>query len=223
MVEELLQFLICKVDTQLFETVVLSDKRHKARERIYQYGGQRIKRYQKDDASVLKSLLKESGFVFSCNLGWVPTKDTYVENFETSNIQYTNELHTLLLGVQSFVTLLHQPLEDTIEHTLTDGTDGVGDLVLVTTLGDELVTDLDAGLQQVLVQILAIAAQQLGDTFALFDTVSFGLFFATPLLELHATHVHDGGGDLVDVVLLILSETQDVEGLLFCGKKMGLH
>jgi hypothetical protein len=147
----------------------------------------------------------------------VTSQDTYVENFEASNIQYTNELHTFLVGVQSFVTLLHQPLEDTIEHTLTDGTDRVGDLVLVTTLGDELVTDLDAGLQQVLVQIDAVAAQQLGDTFTFFGAVSFSLFFATPLLELHATHVHDRGGDLVDIVLLILSETQDVEGLLLGG------
>lgn len=45
-------------------------------------------------------------------------------------------------------------------------------------------------------------------------TVSLSLLLATPLLELHATHVHDSGGDLVDVVLLLLGETQDVEGLL---------
>ena len=44
--------------------------------------------------------------------------------------------------------------------------------------------------------------------------VSFSLLFATSLLELHATHVHDGGGDLVDVILLFLGETQNVEGIL---------
>lgn len=52
-----------------------------------------------------------------------------------------------------------------------------------------------------------------------FDTdlssVSLSLFLATPLLEFHTTHVHDGGGDLVDVVLLFLGEAQDVEGLLY--------
>jgi hypothetical protein len=37
------------------------------------------------------------------------------------------------------------------------------------------------------------------------------------LLELHATHVHDGGGDLVDVILLFLGETQNVEGILQSG------
>lgn len=77
--------------------------------------------------------------------------DTHVEDFETSNIQYTNEVLPLLFGVKSLVTFLDQPLEETIEHTLAKSTDGVGDLVLVTALGDELVSDLDAGLQQVLV------------------------------------------------------------------------
>lgn len=76
---------------------------------------------------------------------------------------------SLLLGVQSLVTLLDEPLEETIEDTLAEGTDGVGDLVLVTTLGDELVSDLDAGLQQVLVQVLAVATKKLGDSLTLLE------------------------------------------------------
>lgn len=141
-------------------------------------------------------------------------ENTYVENFETSNIQYTNEMLTLLLCVECFVTLLDQPLEQPIEDTLAQGTNGVGYLILVTTLGDELVTDLNAGLQQVLVQLLAIATEQLGDTFTFFDTVGFSLFFTTPLLELHATHVHDSGRDSVHVLFLFQGETQNIEGLL---------
>jgi hypothetical protein len=143
---------------------------------------------------------------------------TYVENFETSNIQHTDEGDALLLGVKSFVTLLDEPFEETIEHTLAQGTDGVGDLILVTTLGDELVTDLDAGLEQVLVQVLAINTEQLGDLLTSLGTISFSLFFATSLLESHGSHVHDSGGDFVDIVLLFLAETQDVEGLLKGGK-----
>jgi len=46
------------------------------------------------------------------------------------------------------------------------------------------------------------------------SAISFSLFLSTPLLELHATHVHDGGCDLVNVVLLFLCETQNIEGLL---------
>lgn len=91
--------------------------------------------------------------------------DTHVEDFETSNIQHTDKVLPLLLGIQSFVTLLDEPLEETIEHTLAESSDGVGDLVLVTALGHELVSDLDAGLQQVLVQILAVDTQEFGDSF----------------------------------------------------------
>lgn len=87
---------------------------------------------------------------------------TYVEDLETGNIQYTDEVLPLLLGVQGLVTLLHQPFEHPVEHRLRHGAYGIGYLVLVTTLGDELVTDLDPWLQQVLVKIGTVAAQQLG-------------------------------------------------------------
>ena len=40
-------------------------------------------------------------------------------------------------------------------------------LVLVTALGDELVADLDPGLQQVLVELGAVCFQQFGDVLAL--------------------------------------------------------
>lgn len=140
--------------------------------------------------------------------------DTHLEDLKTSNIQYTNEVLTLLLGIQSLVTLLHQPLEQTIEHTLAEGTDRVGDLLDVTALGDELVADLDAGLQQVLVQLGGIATEQLRHTATLLLAVLLSLLLATTLLELHATHVHDSGGDPVHILLLLLGEAQDVEGLL---------
>ena len=42
--------------------------------------------------------------------------------------------------------------------------------------------------------------------------ISFSLLFATPLLELHFTHVHDSGGDLVGVLFVFQREAQDVEG-----------
>lgn len=46
------------------------------------------------------------------------------------------------------------------------------------------------------------------------SAVSLGLFLTTPLLELHAAHVHYSRGDLVDVILLLLGEAQHIEGLL---------
>jgi len=121
---------------------------------------------------------------------------------------------TLLLGIQSLVTLLDQPFEETIEDTLAQSTNGVGDLLDITALGDELVTDLDAGLQQVLVELSGIATEQLGHTATFLFTVLLSLLLATTLLELHATHMHDSGGDPVHILLLLLGEAQDVEGLL---------
>jgi len=87
--------------------------------------------------------------------------ETYVEDLKTGDIQYTNEVLPLLLGIQGLVTFFHQPLEQPVEHRLRHGTHGVGYLILVTTLGDELVTDLDPWLQQVLVKIGTVGAKQL--------------------------------------------------------------
>lgn len=102
--------------------------------------------------------------------------DTHVENFETSNIQYTNEVLSLLFGVKSFVTLLDEPFEETIEHTLGHGTNGVGYLVDVTTLGYELVTDLDSWFQETSVHVLCVNTQQLGDSVTLLWTEKFVRF-----------------------------------------------
>lgn len=92
------------------------------------------------------------------------SEETYVEDLETGDIQYTDEVLPLLLGVQGLVTLLHQPLEQPVEHRLRHGAHGIGYLVFVTTLGDELVTDLDPWLQQVLVKVGTVAAKQLSHT-----------------------------------------------------------
>ena len=112
---------------------------------------------------------------------------TYVEDLKASNIQYTDKLDTFLSGFQGFVDSLDQPFEETIEHGLSHGTDRVQDLhdckpgsihrrhkavvgqfvaylVDVTTLGDELVTDLDPGFQEVGVQRTGINSQQLGNS-----------------------------------------------------------
>lgn len=51
------------------------------------------------------------------------------------------------------------------------------------------------------------------------SAVGLSLLLATPLLELHTTHVHDSGGDLVHVVLLFLGEAQDVESFLYRQKR----
>lgn len=72
---------------------------------------------------------------------------------------------SLLFGVQSFVTLLDQEFEYSVKHGFGHGTNGVVDLVNVTTLGDEFVTDFDSGFAQSLVKGCAVNSQEFADTF----------------------------------------------------------
>lgn len=104
-------------------------------------------------------------------------RKTYVEDLETGDIQYTDEMLPLLLGVQGFVTLLHQPLKQPVEHRFRHGTHGIGYLILVTTLGDELVTDLNPWLQQVLVKIGTVAAKQFGHAITFLKVRNMIIFF----------------------------------------------
>lgn len=172
-------------------------------------------------------------------------EETYIEDLETGNIQYTDEVLPLLLRVQSLVTFFHQPFEQPVEHGFRHGAHRIRHLILVTALRHELVTDLDPWFQQVFVKVGTVATQQFGHAFTFLPssgkinthfvfskrmkegiksdkylcTVGLGLLFTTPLLELHTTHVHHSSGDLVNIVLLLLGEAQHVEGLLSFEKK----
>lgn len=53
---------------------------------------------------------------------------TYVEDFKTGDIQYTDEELPLGFGIKSLVDPLDQPVEHTIVQRLSQGSDGVGDL-----------------------------------------------------------------------------------------------
>jgi len=44
--------------------------------------------------------------------------------------------------------------------------------------------------------------------------VRFGLFFATPLFELQASHVHNTGSDFKDIILFLFCEAQHIESLV---------
>jgi len=87
-------------------------------------------------------------------------QNTYIKNLETGNVQHTNEVISLVLGFKSLVDSDDEPLEHTIVQRLGQGADGVGNLVLVTTLGHELVADLDLGLQETLLQVACVDAQE---------------------------------------------------------------
>ena len=84
---------------------------------------------------------------------------TYVEDFETSNIEHTNVVVTFRLCVQGSVYSLYQPIEHSVVQGLGNGAHRVGHLVFVTPLDHKLVTDLDLWLQQTLQQVTAVDAE----------------------------------------------------------------
>ena len=49
---------------------------------------------------------------------------------------------------------------------------------------------------------------------AYLSAVRFSLLLTTLLLELHVTHVHNSGCDLVNIITLFISEVQDAERVL---------
>lgn len=105
--------------------------------------------------------------VYECR--WLSFSKTYVEDFETGDIQYTDEVLSLLFGVKGLVTLLDEIFENPVEHGLRHGTHGIGDLVDITALGDELGTDLDPGLAKSVVQSGGFNTQQFGDAFTFLE------------------------------------------------------
>lgn len=113
-------------------------------------------------------------------------------------------------------------------------------LVLVTTLCDEFISYFDSRFQQVFVQVVTVNTQQFCDTSTFlqvknqildtikykhlfysyyFCAVGFSLFLTTTLFEFHATHMHNSGGNLVDIVLFFFGKSEYIESLLlFLGK-----
>lgn len=85
----------------------------------------------------------------------------YLENLETSDVQYTNEVDTLEASGKGFVTLGDQPAEHTVVDSLGHGAHGVVALVNVHALGHKLSADLNLGLGDVVVQISAVHTHHL--------------------------------------------------------------
>ena len=100
-------------------------------------------------------------YEFGCILISIKFSETYIEDFKAGNIEYTNEVDSLLSSLKSDVTLLDQEFEDTIEETLSNGTYSIGYLVDVSALGYEFITDLYLGLAEALVEISTINTEKL--------------------------------------------------------------
>lgn len=87
---------------------------------------------------------------------------TYLKDFETGNIQYTNKELSLDFSVQGLVDTVDKPGEHTVVQRLDGSLDSVVTLVHVLSLGHHLCTDLDLWLQDVLEQVLGIDTKEMG-------------------------------------------------------------
>lgn len=61
--------------------------------------------------------LKLNNYVFGFKLA-EKKENNYIKNFESGNIQHTNEVLLALLCVQRLITFLNQEFEEPVEHSL---------------------------------------------------------------------------------------------------------
>lgn len=87
---------------------------------------------------------------------------TYLEDFETSNVQHTNEVNAFQASGESFITLDHQPAEHTVIDSLGHGAHRVVALVNVHPLSYELSADFDLWFCDVVIQISTFQSHHRG-------------------------------------------------------------
>merc|ERR1719266_2414346 len=114
------------------------------------------------------------------------------------------------------MTLLDEPLEQTIEAGPGNTTGGVSGLLAGLTLGDPLGTDLDTGLTEGLDHGDRVNTEALGNLpwdVSFLGGLAFSLVVTTLGLVLNLAAAHDTSSDLHAVPGLILREANDVEGI----------
>jgi len=128
-----------------------------------------------------------------------------LEDFETSNIEDTNERVGSLL-VEDLVGTLDDPQEETSEDGLGERISGVGSLLDGEVSLDELSTGLNAWLAERFLELSRVDTEELGSDFKGL-LVGDGGSFSESLGEGDVTQVEDGQDDLEDGVLLALGDT----------------
>lgn len=148
---------------------------------------------------------------------------TYVKDFKTGDIKYTDEMLPLLFGVQCLVTLDDEPFEAPVEHGLSQGTHGIGTLIFVTTLSHKLISDFDSRFAQILVEISGSSSQKGCDFLSLLCSIRLCLLLSGPLFELQFSEMHDGRYNFVDIQLLLLWKSEDIKGFLWIKIKYNIR
>jgi len=145
-------------------------------------------------------------------------KTIVFKDLKTSNIQDSTEVGLLQSRVnKSVITLLNEPLEQTVIDSSGNTSNSIGGLLTSLTLGDPLCTDLDSWLAEGLDHGKGINTTE-GGSLAWVSVRSnlftLSLVITTLGLELNTTESHDSSSQHVAVKLLLLSKSKHIEGIL---------
>jgi hypothetical protein len=136
------------------------------------------------------------------------------EDFETGDIEATDEELSWQVCSKSFVTLNSNIVEKFFEDTLGQSSSGVSNLFWSLTLGYILVTNLDSWGAQVFAHISGVDSEEIGGLVGGLGTVDLTLFFSLLLFKNHTLKVEDSHGDLPDSCDDFLRKIQNFEGFL---------
>merc|ERR1712045_101597 len=140
-----------------------------------------------------------------------------VEDLETSNIEHTNVLHLLHGGVaEGGVTLVYHKSEGSLVDGTSNTRDRAGGIGTGGALRHPLSSDLQLRLAEVGDHPLAVNSEELGNLCGVGIILDLSLLLLTNGNKVlgHVAHVHHGGGTLVHIELLLLSEAERNEGLV---------
>jgi hypothetical protein len=134
------------------------------------------------------------------------------ENFETGNIETTDEEGSWEFGGKGDVTVLGNKVKQSFEDSLGEGTSSVKNLIGGLTFGDVFGTDLYSWGTQVFKHISRVKTEEVGAFIGGFSSIWFGLFFSLLLFESSTLEVHNTGGDFPDSVDNVGGKFQNFEG-----------
>jgi hypothetical protein len=120
------------------------------------------------------------------------------ENFETGNIETTDEEGSWKFGGKGDVTVLSDEVKQSFEDSLGQSTSGVENLVWGLTFSDVFRTNLYSWRTQVFKHISRVETKKISTLVGGFSSIWLGLFFSLLLFESGTLEVHNTGGDFPD-------------------------
>merc|ERR1740131_865230 len=140
------------------------------------------------------------------------------KDLKTSNIKHSTEVSFLEGSInQSIITLLNEPLEDSVKDGPGNTCSGTSGLFDVLSLGDPLSSDLDPGLTEGLDHCSCIhpkRSRNLSGKSIRSNFREFSLLISALLDVDNATTGHDTSSEDIAVKLLLFAKSKNIEGIL---------